>query len=123
MRRFFWGRAGKQGASVAAMPLTRSVMHWGALRFPRAHPVVVEAVDLNDLHYYLRLVEVMATPEASIPAGLGNWTLGRLNVAPNLVEIRVDATEGCQTHQPSAPVNRHHSSICSQMDDPRGIVL
>ncbi|WP_139231437.1 hypothetical protein [Aliiroseovarius crassostreae] len=90
---------------------------WRLFCFSRSHPVMVETVNLDEIDHHLRLVQVMTIPKASIPAGRGNRTLSRLDVAPDLVEIRGDAAQGCQTHQPGTPFNGHRRAICSQMDN------
>jgi len=56
----------------------------------RSHPVVVETVNLDNFDHHPRLVEVTTIPKASISAGHGNWALNRLDISPDLVEIRID---------------------------------
>jgi len=82
-------------------------------RFSRAHPVMVEPINLDDLHHHLRLVEVIAIPEASIPAGCGNWTFSSLDVAPALVEVGIYTPEHGEAHQSGSSLYRHRRTICS----------
>ena len=63
----------------------------GFLGFVATHPVVGEAVDLDDLPHRFKGVGVMAIPGASVVA----WGMARscceADVAAHLVEIRTDA--------------------------------
>lgn len=77
--------------------------HRGRLLCLRSsHPVVDEAVDLDDLHKRLRAVVVIPVPSPS--RGARASARGRAQVAPNLVEVGVYAPQRPKAQQPGNAV-------------------
>ena len=84
---------------------------------------MVETVNLDDFGHHLGLVEVVPIPETPVSTRRSYWSLSGLDIAPDLVEIRVDAAERRQSHQPGTPLDGHRRAICSQIDNPARLGL